>query len=116
MDFYGLDQNGVGGPRRTHPGLGLGRGSLDIHDVHFLNFFNMHTSFARILVESDHPSRGRPPTARVIVTLNGQDCIFYRVTCSSSRRLRKTLGAVIWRLGSEPGSSSHCYMGLLVRE
>ena len=28
-------QLGKGWSRKTHPGLGSGRGSLDIHDVHF---------------------------------------------------------------------------------
>eukprot|EP00965_Chrysotila_dentata_P103449 3414047-Pleurochrysis_carterae.AAC.1 len=37
-------------PRRTHPGLGSRRGSLDVPDVHFPNFYDVHTSFELVSV------------------------------------------------------------------
>eukprot|EP00965_Chrysotila_dentata_P062483 2070287-Pleurochrysis_carterae.AAC.1 len=54
--------------RRTHPGLGSGRSSLNIHDVHFLTSSTCILHSRVYQLERDRPSRRRPPTASVIPT------------------------------------------------
>eukprot|EP00965_Chrysotila_dentata_P028718 954301-Pleurochrysis_carterae.AAC.1 len=41
-------QLGKGWSRRSHPGLGSGRGSLDIHDVHFYLLQRAYSTCATI--------------------------------------------------------------------
>eukprot|EP00965_Chrysotila_dentata_P146809 4847311-Pleurochrysis_carterae.AAC.3 len=38
--------------RRTHPGLGSGRGSLDIHDIAAFNFFRLRPRSINILIQT----------------------------------------------------------------
>eukprot|EP00965_Chrysotila_dentata_P015736 521010-Pleurochrysis_carterae.AAC.1 len=83
-----------GWSRKTHPGFGSGRGSLDIHDVYFQ--FLQRAYFIRAYI-----GLTRSP---------------YSTPAADGARSENTLGAVIWWLGSEPVSSSHYYMGMLVRE
>eukprot|EP00965_Chrysotila_dentata_P212375 6186990-Pleurochrysis_carterae.AAC.1 len=49
-------QPGKGWSRKSHPGLASARGSLYIHDVHLLIFFDAHTRLVRTIIEQDHPS------------------------------------------------------------
>eukprot|EP00965_Chrysotila_dentata_P178083 5882410-Pleurochrysis_carterae.AAC.1 len=56
-------------------------------------------------VERDRPSERRPPTARVIATINSQERIVRRTLQPVRRPRSRTLGALIGLLESKPSSS-----------